>query len=69
MPEWQTGYDLNGAGGLISAILAPVGGFGQFLLVLLALSVIGSLVRIEYTIWCIRIETFVIGTKLVQLLL
>ncbi|KAG8776445.1 hypothetical protein FRC12_000910 [Ceratobasidium sp. 428] len=43
MPEWQTGYNTNGAGGLIAAVLAPVGGFGKFLLVLLALSVIGSL--------------------------
>ncbi|KAG8752369.1 hypothetical protein FRC12_012005 [Ceratobasidium sp. 428] len=43
MPGWQVGYDTNGAGGLIAAVLAPVGGFGKFLLVLLALSVIGSL--------------------------
>ncbi|KAG8692450.1 hypothetical protein FRC08_009767 [Ceratobasidium sp. 394] len=44
MPEWQAGYDSNGAGGLISAVLIPVGRFGDFLLILLALSVIGSLV-------------------------
>lgn len=49
MPEWQAGYDDNGAGGLIAAVLVPAGGFGQFLLVLLALSVIGSLVCIECT--------------------
>ncbi|KAG9082377.1 hypothetical protein FRC06_005103, partial [Ceratobasidium sp. 370] len=43
MPEWQAGYDSNGAGGLIAAVLTPVGRFGNFLLILLALSVIGSL--------------------------
>ncbi|KAG8711060.1 hypothetical protein FRC09_020788 [Ceratobasidium sp. 395] len=48
MPEWQAGHDTNGAGGLIAAVLAPVGGFGKFLLVLLALSVIGSLISNDF---------------------
>lgn len=40
VPSWQLGFN-NGEniGGLISAILAPAGGFGKCLVVLLALSV------------------------------
>ena len=40
VPSWKLGFNdgLN-VGGLISAILAPAGGFGKILVVLLALSV------------------------------
>lgn len=39
VPSWSTGFkDGNDMGGLIAAALAPAGGFGKFLLVLLALS-------------------------------
>ena len=39
VPSWSTGFqDGNNMGGLIAAILAPSGGFGKFLLVLIALS-------------------------------
>jgi purine-cytosine permease-like protein len=40
IPDWQTGSENgNNVGGLIGAILQPSGGFGKFLIVLLALSV------------------------------
>ena len=39
VPSWTTGFQ-NGSnmGGLIAAVLAPAGGFGKFLLVLIAVS-------------------------------
>ena len=37
--SWSTGFqDGNDMGGLIAAVLAPAGGFGKFLLVLMAVS-------------------------------
>ena len=39
IPSWSTGFqEGNNVGGLLAAVLAPAGGFGKFLLVLLALS-------------------------------
>ena len=39
IPLWSTGFqDGNDMGGLIAASLAPAGGFGKFLLVVLAVS-------------------------------
>ncbi|KAI0765309.1 purine-cytosine permease [Fomes fomentarius] len=38
VPEWQTGFDNgNNVGGLLQAVLAPAGGFGKFLTVVVAL--------------------------------
>ncbi|CUA72398.1 Purine-cytosine permease fcyB [Rhizoctonia solani] len=42
-PSWQAGYDAAGIGGLIDAVLSPTNGFGKFLTVLLALSVIANM--------------------------
>ncbi|PPQ88566.1 hypothetical protein CVT25_009946 [Psilocybe cyanescens] len=37
VPSWQSGYDEGRSlGGLLSAVLSPTGGFGKFLLVLIA---------------------------------
>lgn len=38
--SWSEGYATNDVGGVLGAMLQPVGGFGKFLLVLLALSVV-----------------------------
>ena len=39
IPSWSTGFQNgNDMGGLIAAVLAPAGGFGKFLLVLMAVS-------------------------------
>lgn len=40
VPAWSEAYATNDVGGVLGAMLQPVGGFGKFLLVLLALSVI-----------------------------
>ncbi len=39
-PSWGERYDSGGLGGLLAAGLSPLGGFGKFLLVLLALSIV-----------------------------
>ncbi|KAF4616906.1 hypothetical protein D9613_008743 [Agrocybe pediades] len=39
IPSWQSGFDGgNNMGGLLDAVLSPAGGFGKFVLVLIALS-------------------------------
>ncbi|KAJ8132955.1 hypothetical protein O1611_g675 [Lasiodiplodia mahajangana] len=40
---WTEAYESYGTGGVMAAMLEPAGGFGKFVLVLLALSVIGNI--------------------------
>ncbi|PKY02865.1 cytosine-purine permease [Aspergillus campestris IBT 28561] len=40
--KYQAGYDASGSGGLLAAVLEPLGGFGKFCLVILALSIIAN---------------------------
>jgi len=40
--DWQQRYINGGVGGLLGATLSPAGGFGQFLLVILALSIVAN---------------------------
>ncbi|TRX98841.1 hypothetical protein FHL15_000183 [Xylaria flabelliformis] len=40
---WSEAYESYGTGGLMAVMLEPAGGFGKFVLVLLALSVIGNI--------------------------
>ncbi|BDD58123.1 hypothetical protein MPDQ_007657 [Monascus purpureus] len=40
--KYQAGYDASGNGGLLDATLQPLGGFGKFCLVILALSIIAN---------------------------
>ncbi|GJE86609.1 cytosine-purine permease [Phanerochaete sordida] len=50
VPGWAAGFDNgNSVGGLIAAVLAPLGGFGRFLTVLLALSVPSACAPTMYT--------------------
>ena len=50
VPSWKSGFsDGNNVGGLISAVLSPTGGFGKFLVVLLALSVPPACAPTMYT--------------------
>jgi hypothetical protein len=43
VPSWSDGYGDGNIGGLLQAMLQPVGGFGKFLTVLLSLSVAGNI--------------------------
>ncbi|KAL2872414.1 eukaryotic translation initiation factor 3 subunit G-domain-containing protein [Aspergillus lucknowensis] len=40
--KYQAGYEAAGNGGLIGAVLEPLGGFGKFCLVILALSIVAN---------------------------
>lgn len=50
LQEWQTGYDVNGASGVLAAMLHPAGGFGRFVTVILAFSMLGNLAATMYSI-------------------
>nr|XP_036588385.1 purine-cytosine permease fcy22 [Colletotrichum truncatum]KAF6799758.1 purine-cytosine permease fcy22 [Colletotrichum truncatum] len=50
VPEWKAGWDAYGIGGVMAAMLAPAGGFGKFLLVVLALTVIGNIATSMYSV-------------------
>ncbi|KAL1874440.1 hypothetical protein Daus18300_003458 [Diaporthe australafricana] len=50
VPEWEAAYESLGIGGVMAEMLAPAGGFGKFILVLLALSVIGNIAISMYSV-------------------
>jgi purine-cytosine permease-like protein len=49
VPLWNDSYAGGNVGGLLEAVLQPLGGFGKFLTVLLSLSVAANLVSIFYS--------------------
>jgi len=50
IPSWASAYETNSGGGVLAAMLEPLGGFGRFLVVILALSTAGSQVACMYAI-------------------
>ncbi|KAH7018157.1 permease for cytosine/purines, uracil, thiamine, allantoin-domain-containing protein [Microdochium trichocladiopsis] len=50
IPAWQDGYDTAGVGGILAAMLAPSGGFGVFVLVILALTLLGNVSATMYAV-------------------
>lgn len=48
--SWSAGYEESGVGGVMREMLAPAGGFGKFIMVLLALSVIGNIAISMYSV-------------------
>jgi NCS1 nucleoside transporter family len=50
MPSWQEGYNINAASGVLAAMLHPAEGFGQFVTVILAFSMLGNLAATMYSI-------------------
>lgn len=50
VPSWSDAYDNLGIGGVMYEMLTPAGGFGDFILVLLALSVIGNIAISMYSV-------------------
>jgi purine-cytosine permease-like protein len=50
IPSWSTGNNDYSAGGVLEAMLHPVGGFGKFVSVLLAFSLLGNLAAAMYSI-------------------
>ncbi|KAK5636222.1 hypothetical protein RRF57_011934 [Xylaria bambusicola] len=50
VPEWEQGYATNSVGGVLAAMLLPIGGFGKFVVVLLSFSLIGNNAATMYSI-------------------
>ncbi|KAJ3509443.1 hypothetical protein NM208_g15668 [Fusarium decemcellulare] len=48
--SWQTAWDAYGIGGVLAEMLEPAGGFGKFVLIILALSVVGNMVLSNYSV-------------------
>jgi len=57
VPEWEAGFARHQAGGLLNAMLSPVGGFGKFLTMLVSLSVTAANVPRIYSM-CFAFQTF-----------
>ncbi|KAI0252914.1 NCS cytosine-purine permease, partial [Lactifluus subvellereus] len=58
VPSWETGYLGGNVGGLVDAMLSPVGKFGKFLMVLVSLSVTANNAPTIYSI-CMGFQTLV----------
>lgn len=50
VPEWENGYDANLIGGVLAAMLSSAGGFGSFVVVVLALTLLGNIAGSMYSI-------------------
>lgn len=50
VPAWQAAYDATQVGGVLAAMLRPAGGFGKFLVVLLAFSLVGNQAATSYSV-------------------
>ncbi|KAK4165860.1 hypothetical protein QBC43DRAFT_332951 [Cladorrhinum sp. PSN259] len=50
VPAWNDAYSLTGIGGVLNEMLSPAGGFGKFVIVMLALSVIGNIAISMYSV-------------------
>ncbi|KAM0432732.1 hypothetical protein ACHAPT_004434 [Fusarium lateritium] len=48
--SWQTAWDVYGVGGVLAEMLEPAGGFGKFVLIVLALSVVGNTLISSYSV-------------------
>ncbi|KAK1782491.1 purine-cytosine permease [Copromyces sp. CBS 386.78] len=60
VPAWQAAYASTGIGGVMMEMLAPAAGFGEVVLVVLALSVIGNIAISMYSI-SLNLEMLVPG--------
>jgi len=49
-PTWLAGFEAYSTGGVLGAMLAPAGGFGKFILVLLSFAVVGTCAREIYAV-------------------
>lgn len=58
VPVWEKGYTSGSVGGLLEAMLRPLGNFGKFLTVLLSLSVAGNNVVTFYSI-SLNLQAFI----------
>jgi purine-cytosine permease-like protein len=57
VPSWAEAYELYSVGGVLAQMLTPAGGFGKFVVVILAFSVIGNIGLSMYSI-ALNIQMF-----------
>lgn len=50
VPSWQAAYNQYSVGGVLAEMVTPAGGFGKFVAMILALSVIGNIAVSMYSI-------------------
>ncbi|KAH7633764.1 permease for cytosine/purines, uracil, thiamine, allantoin-domain-containing protein [Sordaria sp. MPI-SDFR-AT-0083] len=50
VPAWSEAYEQTLVGGVLQAMLAPAGGFGRFLVVILSFTLLGNLAATSYSI-------------------
>jgi len=50
VPEWDAAFGEYGIGGVMAEMLSPAGGFGKFVLIVLALSIVGNITISMYSI-------------------
>lgn len=76
--SWSTAYNTDSAGGVLAAMLEPAGGFGKFLVVLLAFSILGNIAGTMYSItlnfqllvpWLVRIPRFVFSVVITAIVI
>jgi len=58
IPGWKAGYGDGNVGGLLNAMLSPVGGFSKVLMVFLSLSVTATIAPTIYSM-CLALQTLV----------
>lgn len=68
VPEWEAGYNSTLVGGALAAMLLPAGGFGKFVVVVLAFTLLGNVAGTMYAItlnfqtlvpWLVRVPRYV----------
>lgn len=65
---WSLAYNDNGVGGVFDAMLSPAGGFGKFVTVVLAFTLLGNMAATMYSItlnfqmlvpWMVRVPRYI----------
>lgn len=78
IPEWETGYNNNLVGGVLAAMLSSAGGFGKFVVVVLALTLLGNIAGTMYSItlnfqtlvpWLVRVPRYVFSIVMVAIII
>ncbi|KAF7562922.1 hypothetical protein G7046_g1189 [Stylonectria norvegica] len=60
VPEWSAAYDETAVGGVLAAMLSSAGGFGKFIVVVLALTLLGNTAGTMYAI-TLNFQTLIPG--------
>jgi purine-cytosine permease-like protein len=50
VPAWQTAFNNGSVGGLLAAVVSPLGGFGKLILALIALSIVANNIPNDYSL-------------------